>query len=251
MNAPLVSIITATFNSQDYILETYESIRNQTFDNWEWLVTDDCSTDKTYEILLQLSTNDDRIKIFRNETNSGAAASRNLSISKARGIYIAYIDSDDLWLSDKLKVQLSFMKEDIDFSFTAYELIDKHGFLVNKVIDKQEQHIFDYKDILKKNATLGCSTVLLRREAFPDLTMPLIRTGQDYATWLKLLKYGTKAHLLPIPLTKYRITPGSISRNKLKKALRQWQIYREIEKIPTAIAFYYFVNYAWHAVFRR
>ncbi|WP_270669792.1 MULTISPECIES: glycosyltransferase family 2 protein [unclassified Aeromonas] len=251
MNAPLVSIITATFNSQDYILETYESIRNQTLCNWEWLVTDDCSTDKTYEILLKLSANDCRIKVFRNETNSGAAASRNLSVSKASGIYIAYIDSDDLWLGDKLKVQLSFMKEDIDFSFTAYELIDKNGLPLNKIIDKQEQYIFDYKGLLKKNATLGCSTVLLRREAFPDLSMPLIRTGQDYATWLKLLKNGTKAYLLPIPLTKYRITPGSISRNKLRKALRQWQIYRGIEKIPTAIAFYYFVHYAWHAVFRR
>ncbi len=107
-----------------------------------------------------------------------------------------------------------------------------------------------YKDMLKKNATLGCSTVMLRTSKIGQLEMPNLRTGQDYATWLNILKNDCKAHLLPEPLTKYRIVAGSISRNKYKKALRQWEIYRRIEKINFIPACYYFVHYAVKALVR-
>lgn len=248
---PLVSIVTATYNSSQEILETHQSIFAQTHSSWEWLITDDCSSDNTFEIITGLSEQDARIRVFRNEVNSGAAVSRNNSLRHAKGEFIAFIDSDDVWAPDKLDKQLDFMGETVDFSFTAYELINELGVLMNQTVDANQNGAFDYEDMLRKKATLGCSTVMLRRNAFSDLSMPLLRTGQDYATWLKLLKTGKKAYLLNEVLTSYRILPTSISRNKVKKAKRQWQIYREVENLPMIKSAVCFCFYAWRAVFRK
>lgn len=203
-------------------------------------------------MLDDISKKDPRVKFFQNEENSGAAVSRNNSLAHAKGEFIAFIDSDDLWLPNKLQTQLGFMEDNkIDFCFTAYELINEQGLPLGKKVDAQQPGAFTYNDMLRKQATLGCSTVMLRKSAFEDITMPLLRTGQDYATWLKLLKTGKKAHLLNEVLTSYRIMPNSISRNKFKKAKRQWQIYREVENLPLLKSAVCFCFYAWRAVFRK
>lgn len=247
-----VSIITPTFNSIGYIESVYQSICDQDFLNWEWLVTDDCSSDGTYEFLCSLSQKDPRVKIFKNKVNSGAAVSRNLSISQSTGEFIAFIDSDDLWLPSKLTTQVRFMNTNsVDFCFTAYSLIDANNDLLGKTVDTHLTGSISYEDLLRKKATLGCSTVMLRKSAFSDLNMPLIRTGQDYGLWLKLLKTGVPAYPLPSILTSYRILPNSISRNKFKKARRQWQIYREIEQLDLLTSIECFVFYALRAVFRK
>ena len=108
-----------------------------------------------------------------------------------------------------------------------------------------------YENMLRKKATLGCSTVMLRRASFRGLSMPSLRTGQDYATWLKLLRTATNAFPLTDVLTQYRILPNSISRNKIKKAKRQWQIYRQIEELSLIKSTECFIFYAWRAVFRK
>jgi len=165
---------------------------------------------------------------------------------------LAFIDSDDLWLPSKLENQLSFMVgNDVDFSFTAYELINEDGLKFGKIVDSHLNSPVYYEDMLRKKATLGCSTVMLRKSAFNDLSMPLIRTGQDYALWLKLLKAGGGAHVLNSVLTQYRILPDSISRNKFKKAKRQWEIYRKIENLGLLKSLECFFFYAWRAVFRK
>lgn len=245
-----ISIITACFNAEKFILDTYSCIRSQVYTNWEWLVTDDCSTDSTFQILNDIAARDCRVKVFRNEVNSGAAVSRNNSLSHVSGDLIAFIDSDDLWKHDKLEKQVKFMAKDIDFSFTAYELVNEDGKPLNKSVDSKQRGSFSYRDMLQKKATLGCSTVIIRRSAFPDLTMPLIRAGQDYAFWLKLLKTGKEAYCFPEILTQYRIRPGSVSRNKVRKAKMQWKIYRDIEKLPLIFSMVNFSYYAWRAVFR-
>ena len=250
-NNPAVSIITATYNSAKEIRDTYLSIEKQTFTDWEWLVTDDNSTDSTLSILKDIALADFRVKVFSNSENSGAAVSRNKSISQARGRYLAFIDSDDLWAPSKLQKQVEFMSSNKAFSFTAYELIDEQGEPLNTIVDYNNCSSVTYKDMLRKKATMGCSTVMVRRGAFEDLSMPLLRTGQDYATWLKLLKVCDKAYLLNEVLTSYRIMPNSISRNKLKKAIRQWQIYRDLENLDIYNAALCFFCYAWRAIFRR
>lgn len=247
----LVSIITPSFNGIKYVGETYKSIQAQTYQNWEWMVTDDCSTDGTYEYLLELAKLDPRIKIFQNIINEGAAVSRNNSIKKASGRFVSFIDSDDLWLPSKLETQIKFMLEkSADFSFTSYELICENGNSLNSKVDTHNIKSVSYEDMLRKKATLGCSTVMLRVAAFNDISMPLIRTGQDYGLWLKLLRDGANAFHLNEVLTSYRILPNSISRNKVKKAIRQWEIYRRIESLSLFKSVECFLFYAWRAVFR-
>lgn len=247
---PLISIVTATYNSFPFIESTYNSIKSQSHQDWEWLVTDDASSDETLQLLMKFASFDSRVKVFHNSVNLGAAEARNVSISHASGEFIAFIDSDDLWNRQKLEKQISFMNSNVDFSFTAYRLIDEHGGSLNKNIDLNKSGSFTYEDMLRKKATLGCSTVMLRKSRFTDLRMPLLRTGQDYATWLKLLRGGTRAFVLPEVLSSYRILPNSISRNKLKKAKRQWQIYRQVEQLSILKSSTCFLNYAWRAVFR-
>lgn len=122
MNNDLVSIITPCYNCEKYIAETIESVLAQTYSNWEMIIVDDCSTDRSYEIALEYSNKDGRIKVYRMEQSSGAAICRNKAIEKSKGEYLSFIDSDDIWLPIKLEKQLKFMCEnDCDFSFTEYE----------------------------------------------------------------------------------------------------------------------------------
>jgi teichuronic acid biosynthesis glycosyltransferase TuaG len=249
----LVSIITPSYNSEKFISETINSIINQTYANWELLITDDYSTDNTIEIVKSYVKNDSRIKLFKLEKNSGASVARNNSINNSKGKYIAFLDSDDLWEKNKLHEQVFFMKHNnIHLSFTAYIIIDEYGNSTGKTVDLSQKGSFSYKDMLAKKATLGCSTVMLYKKTFEGLlNIPLLRTGQDYAFWLKLLKNtNQKAHILSIALTQYRINPNSISRNKLKKAKRQWSIYRNNENLNFVKSLYYFCFYTFRAIFR-
>ncbi|GHU75177.1 hypothetical protein FACS189461_0930 [Spirochaetia bacterium] len=124
----LVSIITPNYNCSRFIGKTIESVLAQTYQNWEMIIVDDCSTDGSYEIALDYARKDSRIKVYRTEHNSGAALCRNKAIELSQGQYLAFLDSDDLWLPEKLEKQLKFMQEnDCDFSFTEYELIDEEG----------------------------------------------------------------------------------------------------------------------------
>ncbi|MEF1200555.1 glycosyltransferase [Vibrio owensii] len=247
----LVSVITATFNSEEWIKQTYDSLLSQTYDNWEWLVTDDCSTDETFAILTRLSFSDKRIRVFQNKVNSGAAVSRNNSIVHAKGSYVAFLDSDDVWFSEKLDKQIKYMYDNkLVFTYTAYELIDENNKEIGKLIDLNDVNHVSYDEMLRKKSTLGCSTVIIKNGHFEDMAMPLIRTGQDYAFWLKLLKQDILAYKLNMVLTKYRISPNSISRNKLKKSLRQWEIYRRIEKLSFFKSVVCWLFYAFRAAFR-
>ncbi len=185
------------------------------------------------------------------DVNVGSGKARNESIAMASGRYIAFVDSDDTWMPDKLERQIDFMSDGKAFSFTAYQIMDSRGTPTGKTVDATNFGSFDYEDILRKKATIGCSTVMLDATAIESVAMPDIRTGQDYALWLKLLRSGHSAHLLPEVLTSYRITPNSISRNKVRKALRQWEIYREHEKLPFLQSSACFAHYAYRALVRR
>lgn len=249
-----VSIITATYNSEDYIRETYISIRNQSHDDWEWLVTDDCSSDDTFSILEDISKIDDRVFVFRNAVNSGAAVSRNSSLDHISGDIVAFLDSDDLWLENKLSEHLEFYKSmNSKLSFTGYFVVDNNGRNLGVTVDtSHNQYSFKYKDFLIKKGTFGCSTALLSAELASKYRMPNIRTGQDYAYWILILREeNISAHMFPLALTKYRKSTTSISKNKFKKAKRQWDIYQKIEKIKFPRNFYYFANYAMRAIFRK
>ncbi len=247
----LVSVIMPAFNSSKYIRETVESVLGQTWRNIELLVVDDASSDSTVDIVREIAASDPRVRLFAQSKNSGAAVARNIALQEATGRFIAFLDADDLWRKDKLARQVRFMSDsEAAFSFTAYDLIDAEGCSLGKVIDNHPLGQVGYRDMLKKKATLGCSTVMLDSTKVGRIQMPLIRTGQDYGLWLSLLRRGVCARHLNDVLTSYRIVPGSISRNKFKKAKRQWEIYRNIEGLGVTDSVWCFVHYAWRAVSR-
>lgn len=250
---PLVSIIMPAYNSATVLPDSIGSVQAQTHADWELLITDDCSRDETRTVAEFFAETDSRIRYFRLEHNSGAAQARNRSLTAARGRYIAFLDADDIWLHEKLERQLAFMGNyNCAFSFTGYSIIQQGGGFSPKVIDSRTPDSISYRDLLMKKCTVGCSTVMLDRERFPEIIMDDIRTGQDYALWLKLLRTSGEVALnMRERLTGYRISPGSISRNKFKKAKRQWEIYRNLEHIPTLQSMFYMFFYAKNALIRR
>ena len=253
MKNDYISIITPSYNSAEYIEETIQSVLNQTYEKWELILVDDFSYDNTVSIIESFISLDSRIKLIKNTENKGAAFTRNTAILESKYSYLAFLDSDDIWVKEKLEKQFFFMKSNkIAFSFSGFDIIDKIGNFTGKSVDTSQKGAFSYEDMLLKKATLGCSTVMLNRSKFNGLmNIPSIRTGQDYAFWLKLLKNtDEKAHVISLPLTKYRITPNSISRNKIKKAGRQWFIYRNIEHLSFLKSCFCFCFYVFRAIFK-
>ena len=223
----LVSIIMPSYNTSEYVAESIKSVLNQTYTNWELIIVDDCSTDNSEEIIKQF-THDVRIRFFKNEKNSGAAISRNLALREAKGKWIAFLDSDDLWEPEKLEKQIGFMREnDYKFSYTAYVEIDEkakeNGITVigPKKITKRGMYNYCWP---------GCLTVMYDAEYIGNIQIEDIKKNNDYAIWLKIIK-KTNCHLLKEKLAKYRIRQGSISRySKITLIKHHYLLYRVGEK---------------------
>lgn len=241
---PLVSVITPTYNAAKFIRNTIDSVKQQTYPHWELLLIDDCSTDETVQII-QEELKDSRIHLITLTHNGGAAVARNTGITAAKGRYIAFLDSDDLWLPQKLEKQVQFMQEkDIAFSFSRYGIIREDGTDTQFVVKIPSQ--IDYRGLLK-NTIIGCLTVMLDTEKLGLVQMPNIRTRQDTAMWLQILKRGYVAYGMQEELSKYRKVGGSISSNKWKAAQKTWKLYREIERLSLVRAGWCFLHYAWNA----
>ncbi|MFJ5964409.1 MULTISPECIES: teichuronic acid biosynthesis protein TuaG [unclassified Bacillus (in: firmicutes)] len=246
---PLVSIITPAYNAERYLTETVHSVLAQTYSNWEMIIADDCSTDGTRKLLEELSQMDDRINVIYLEENGGAAIARNAAIKQAKGRFIAFLDSDDKWKKTKLEKQVNFMLSNGHaFTFTAYDVIAENGEPLQKTVTAPSQ--LNYNEALK-NTIIGCLTVMLDREQVGLIEMPNIRTRQDLATWLSILKRGFTAYGMSEPLSEYRIVGNSISSNKWKAAKKTWFVYREIEQLHFVKASWCFMHYATNAVKKR
>lgn len=207
----LVSIITPSYNTAKYISKTIESIQKQTYQNWEIIIVDDCSTDETDKVVEPYLI-DNRIRYFKNEKNIGAAQSRNKALREAKGKWIAFLDSDDLWESEKLKKQLSFMQEnDYHFSYTRYKEIDEKnndlGIMVSgpKKITKFGMSNYCYP---------GCLTVMYDAERVGLLQIKDIKKNNDYAMWLQISE-NINCYLLDECLASYRRRKGSISNQRI------------------------------------
>lgn len=244
-----VSIITASYNSERFIKKTIESVLKQTYQNWEMIIIDDCSSDNTESIVNRYIASDKRIKFYKLEKNSGAAIARNLGINKATGEFIAFLDSDDLWDKKKLEKQIEFMKKaKIGFSFTGYRLMKEDGELLNKEIRVPEKVDYNY---LLKNTIIGCLTVIIDKRIIGEFKMPELRAGQDTATWLSILRKGNIAYGYNEILASYRLVNGSISSNKMKALKRTWNIYRNVEKLSLYKSVYCFLFYSKNAFLKR
>ena len=181
----IVSVVTPTYNSSNFIVDTIKSVISQTYTDWELIIVDDCSLDDTLEIVQSYIVKDSRIQLIQLPQNSGASVARNAAIKASKGRYISFLDSDDLWLPDKLEKQLAFMRSNyFAFTYTAYDKInvDSQKFGEIGIPDK-----VSYNDLLKV-CSIGCLTVIYDTKYFGKVYMPSIRKRQDLGLWLKLLK---------------------------------------------------------------
>lgn len=250
LNKPTVSIITPVYNSAKYIEDTINSVRQQSYEDFEMILVDDCSKDNSREIIENITKIDNRIQYMLLEKNSGAAVARNTGIKAARGKYIAFLDSDDVWKEEKLTKQLSFMeKNNVFFTYTAFETISEDNEVYQDFVGVPER--LNYTQLLK-NTAIACSTVIIDRTSIGDFEMPLVRKGQDTATWLKLLRESVSyAYGINEVLSSYRKVKGSISDDKISALKRTWNTYRNIEKLPLYKSVYYFSWYMYNAIKKR
>jgi glycosyltransferase involved in cell wall biosynthesis len=208
----LVSIITPSYNTAKFITEMIESVRLQTYSNWELIIIDDCSIDDTDKVIDRY-LGDSRIKFIKNGKNSGAAVSRNRALREAKGRWIAFLDSDDVWLPEKLEKQIRFMKEfGYHFTYTNYEEIDEESKPLGV-------HVTGPKKITKNDmynyCWPGCLTVMYDREKVGFIQIKDIKKNNDYAMWLEACRKAN-CLLLDETLAKYRKRSGSISRHNIK-----------------------------------
>lgn len=245
----MVSIITPAWNSSAYIAETIDSVLDQTYGDWEMIVGDDCSNDSTSHIVRGYMALDDRIRLISLEKNVGPAQARNAAIRAARGRYIAFLDSDDLWHPQKLERQLDFMQSHgYAFTFTNYQRIKGHRATPMNVI--RVPHTIGYSAYLK-NTIIGALTVILDRQQTGDFQMPNIRSSHDMALWCEILKRGFRAYGLRETLAYYRVMSGSNTARKVKAACDVWKVYREIEHLKLMPASINFMFYACNAMRKR
>lgn len=245
----LVSIITPSYNSSLFIGETIKSVLNQTYKNWEMIIVDDCSTDNSVEIINEYLEKDKRIKLLINQKNKGAAETRNEALKIAKGRFIAFLDSDDLWSFEKLECQLQFMKDkNIAFSFSAYEVIKSTGTTTNKIINVPQK--IAYNQYLR-NTIIGCLTVVIDKKKVGYFEMPNIKSSHDMALWLLIMKRGFEAYGYNKSLAKYRLVATSNTAKKSKAAMDVWKVYRDIEKLSLFKSMVNFVGYAYNAVKKR
>ena len=243
----LVSIITASYNCSDFIGETIESIQSQTYTNWELLITDDCSTDTSREVIMRYAEKDSRIRLLCLDKNSGAGIARNNSIRKAKGRFIAFCDSDDRWKPEKLERQLKFMVDNgYGLTYTSYDTCDESGTINGYV---QCLRSLNFNKILRDNG-IGCLTAIYDAEKIGKHFMPSIRKRQDWCLWIDIIRKTGKAYGLQEPLALYRVRSGSLSSNKIEMLRYNYAVYHDVlgnnGLKSAAILYCYFLPYYFY-----
>ena len=237
MKDGLVSVIMPSWNTAEYIAESIHSVVGQTYQNWELLIVDDCSTDHTEEIVSPFLC-DTRIRYFRNKENCGAALTRNRALREAQGEWIAFLDSDDLWMPKKLEKQIGFMNEHgYVLSYHDFTRIDEKGnplniYVSGPDVDRRKMYNYDY---------IGQLTMMYSAKHFGVIQVKDIRKNNDYAIRLQLYKTpGTKAYLLGENLAQYRVREKSISHDKISKKLKShYNLFHVCDEKPAPAALWY------------
>jgi teichuronic acid biosynthesis glycosyltransferase TuaG len=244
---PLVSIITAACNSESTIAETIQSVIRQKYQNWEMIIVDDGSTDQSVSLIERTIAKEKRIRLIKSTTNQGPAVSRNIGLNEARGKYITFIDSDDIWLAHFLQNTIELMeKKKFPFVFASYRRISEDGsksygdFIVPREVS--------YEMLLKTNY-ISCLTAVYNSKIigirYFNTRFPF---GSDYLYWLAILKDGYLAHGQKEVLALYRVRRGSVSRNKRGAFKKIWAVHRDIEGISLPRCVYTIIWYIIHGI---
>lgn len=230
----LVSIIIPYYKKKDYIKKTINSILKQTYKKFEIIIINDEPGELSKNILSFLKKKDSRIKIINNKKNIGAGKSRNKGINIAKGKYIAFIDSDDLWKKNKLLKQIEFMrKKNIEISHTSYEIIDDD--LVTR--GTRQAKLMNYKELIK-SCDIGLSTVIIKKSLIKNLRFPNLKTKEDYVLWLEIAKKGKTIHALNTKLTQWRRSKNSLSSSVVRKLTDGYYVYRHHLKFSVIKSLY-------------
>lgn len=244
-----VSIITPAYNADRFICETIRSVQAQDHGDWEMLIVDDGSSDSTSAIVRQLAASDLRIRLLVAQEHGGPAHARNLALAQARSRYVAFLDSDDLWLPHKLSMQMACMREHrAVLVYSAYEVIDDNGNVLGKPV--RVPATIGYDNLLK-NTIIGCSTVIVDREKSGALQMLALPHQEDLSLWCSILKHGIAAHGVQQVLARYRIVKGSALRNRIRRALHMWKFYRQVEDLELPYSCWCYGQYAWRAYLKN
>lgn len=226
----MVSVVMPTYNCASFIQEAVESVVAQTYPSWELIIVDDCSTDNTKAVLAPYLAKYPNIHYTCLEKNSGPAVARSEALKQAKGDYVAFLDSDDLWTPNKLSLQIDFMKQkNVPFSATGYELIGDDG--TSKGVALIPPQKTNYDKMLRLSCPVGNLTVMYDRRVIGDQQVPAIKKRNDFALWLQTLHKTDACYGMPDVLGKYRVRSQSISRNKLKLLPYHWHLYHDIEKL--------------------
>ena len=225
-----------SYNSELFIKETINSILMQSYENWELLITDDCSTDNTVSLIEDVMANENRIKLFVLTENSGAAIARNNSIEKASGKYIAFCDSDDLWFPNKLFTQINFLiMHDLAFTFSGYKICNELDDIIG---EKSAIETLTYNEIIRNNY-VGCLTAIYDTQKLEKIYMPLLRNRQDWGLWIKIMEKVRSTKAITDPLAVYRYRNESISSNKIKMIKYTWLIYFKVLRFGVLKSMYF------------
>lgn len=244
---PLVSVIMPAYNAVEFLEQSVRSVLQQTFRDFELILVDDVSTDGTRDMIRRLVSEDNRILPLFLEENRGSAGARNMALNRASGRIVMFLDSDDIWMPEKIASQLDFMDEkQAPVAFCAYRRMTEGGELRGVV---QVPRTVSYTELLCTNQ-IGMLTGAYDREKVGLRLLPDIRLNHDYALWLDILRDGHIAHGQPEILAHYRVRSGSISRNKFHTARYQWRVFRELEQLSLVKSAWYFAHYTWHG-FRK
>jgi glycosyltransferase involved in cell wall biosynthesis len=228
MPPDLVTVITPLYNCEEFIEETIHSVLSQTYQDFEYIIVNDGSTDQSASIVQSIIKSDSRIVLINNKQNQGAARARNIAIERSKGKYIAFIDSDDLWRNDKLSFQINFMRyNQVPFSFTSYMQFTATG--PRKKVIKAPTRLTYQRELLYNH--VGTSTVVYDQSKIGKVFFPNILKRQDYGMWLKILKMGHIGYGIQTCLSQYRKRKGSVSSNKIDMIRYNWKLYREIENL--------------------
>ncbi|MEO5882988.1 MAG: glycosyltransferase family 2 protein [Caldimonas sp.] len=241
MTDSLVSIITPAYRAASVIGDTIRSVIAQSHPNWELLIAEDCSPDDTREVVRGWAQTDPRIRLIALEKNGGPAAARNAALEQAKGRWLAFLDSDDVWVPEKLEKTIAFAKtKNAAFAFTGFRRMSSDGATVGRYIEAPPR--LTYRQLLG-NTAIATSTVLL--DATRVGTIRMKKTYyDDFDCWLQVLKKGFDAYGLDEDLMRYRVLEKSVSRNKRRSAGKVWAAYRHVEKLSWPASAWYFAQYA-------
>jgi len=235
---PLVSIITPCYNSEKYIRQTIESVLKQTYKNFEMIIVDDISTDKSVEIIKEYQKKDSRIKLFEAKEKIGASGARNLALRKMKGKYAAFLDSDDLWAKEKLEIQVKFMEENnVDFSYTDYGYVDEQDNILDMIrISPNKTTHFS----MLIGDSLGCLTIMYNATKCGVMQIPSLKKRNDYALWCMVLKKLKKGKKCPGILAWYRKSSNSLSAGKKSKLVKyHYKVHRTVNKLDVIRASFF------------